>query len=85
MAKADFTQWSREGLEKLARELADQNELLREDNKVLLSAWREQVRRTDQAEALAASQAPQLLFLSQQPKLAMAGGASQSAGPSTSR
>lgn len=57
MAKADFTQWSREGLEKLARELADQNELLREDNKVLLSAWREQVRRTDQAEALAGSPA----------------------------
>jgi len=77
MPKADFTQWSREGLEKLARELADENERLREDNKVLLSAWREQVRRTDQAEALAASQAQQLLFQSQQQAQAKVGGALQ--------
>ena len=59
MPKADFTQWSRENLEKIAREALDENEQLREDNKVLLTAWREQVRRTGQAEALAASQAPQ--------------------------
>lgn len=85
MPKADFTHWSRENLEQIAREAVDENEQLRADNKVLLAAWREQVRRTGQAEALAASQAPQLLFLSQQPKLAMAGGASQSAGPSTLR
>lgn len=59
MPKADFTQWSREGLEEIARQLVDENKRLREDNKVLLAAWREQVKRTDQAEALAASQAPQ--------------------------
>jgi len=82
MPKADFTQWSREGLEKLARDLANQNELLREDNKVLLSAWREEVRRKGQGEALVASQAPQLLFQSQQQAQAKAGGALRSAGPS---
>lgn len=85
MSKADFTQWDRETLEAIARQAVDENKQLREDNKALLSAWREQVRRTGQAEALVASQAPQLLFLSQQPKLAMADGASQSGGPSTSR
>jgi len=85
MPKADFTQWSREGLEKLARELADQNELLREDNKALLSAWRKLVTQTGQAEAPAGLRAQQSLFQSQQPKLAMADGASQSARPSTLR
>ena len=75
MPKADFTQWGRKSLEEIARVLADENKRLREDNKVLLAAWREQVKQTSQAEALAASQAPQLLFLSQQPKLAMADGA----------
>ena len=85
MAKADFTQWSREGLEKLARELADQNELLREDNKALLSAWRKLVTQIGQAEAPAGLRAQQSLFQSQQQAQATVGGASQSAGPSTSR
>jgi len=85
MPKADFTQWGRKSLEEIARVLADENKRLREDNKVLLAAWREQVKRTDQAEALAASQAQQLLFQSPPPAQAMADGASQSARPSTSR
>jgi len=74
MPKVDFTQWSREGLEEIARQLVDENKRLMEDNKVLLSAWREQVKRTGQAEALAASQAQQLLFQSQQQAQAKAGG-----------
>lgn len=57
MPKADFTQWSREGLETLARELADENQQLREDNKTLLSAWRDLIKRTGQGEALAESPA----------------------------
>lgn len=57
MPKADFTEWSRSGLEKLARELTDENQRLREDNKTLLSAWRELIKQTGQAGALAESQA----------------------------
>lgn len=57
MPKADFTEWSRSGLEKLARELTDENQRLREDNKTLLSAWRELIKQTGQAGALAGSQA----------------------------
>ena len=85
MPKADFTQWSREGLEKLARELADENKQMREDNKALLSAWRKLVTQIGQAEAPAGLRAQQSLFQSQQQAQAMVDGASQSAGPSTSR
>ena len=85
MAKADFTQWSREGLEKLARELADENEQMREDNKALLSAWRKLVTQIGQAEAPAGLRAQQSLFQSQPQAQAMVDGASQSARPSTLR
>jgi hypothetical protein len=44
-------------LEQIARELADENVQLREDNKTLLSAWRELIKRTGQGEALAGSPA----------------------------
>lgn len=57
MPETDFTQWSRENLERIAREAVDENKQLREDNKVLLTAWRDLIKRTDQAEALAGSPA----------------------------
>jgi len=85
MPKADFTQWSREGLEEIARQLVDENNRLREDNKALLSAWRKLVTQTGQAEAPAGLRAQQSLFQSQQQAQAMVDGASQSGGPSTSR
>ena len=85
MAKADFTQWDRETLEEIARQAVDENKQLREDNKVLLSAWRDLVTQTGQAGAPAGLRAQQSLFQLQQQAQAMVGGASQSGGPSTSR
>lgn len=39
--KTDFSTWTRETLEKLARELMDENEVVKQDLKTALSAWRE--------------------------------------------
>lgn len=41
--RTDFTEWSREGLEKFARQVADENLVLRTENKALLGAWRKAV------------------------------------------
>ena len=38
MPKADFSTWTREGLESIARQAVDENKQLREDNKLLLAA-----------------------------------------------
>lgn len=57
MSKTDFAEWSRESLERIAREAVDENKQLREDNKVLLAAWRDAIKRTGQGEAPAGSQA----------------------------
>lgn len=42
--RTDFTSWSRKGLEEFARQAADENLVLRADNKALLEQWRVQVR-----------------------------------------
>jgi hypothetical protein len=42
--RTDFSGWSRKGLEEFAREVADENLVLRADNKALLEAWRAEVR-----------------------------------------
>lgn len=38
--KTDFKTWERETLERFAREVADENARLREDNALLLRQWR---------------------------------------------
>ena len=58
MPKADFTLWSRKGLETFAREVADDNLRLREENKMLLKAWRSELMRTSPGEAPAGSPSP---------------------------
>lgn len=55
---ADFSTWSRENLEAIARDAVDDNRVLREDNKMLLAAWRKAVSEKYLAEALAGSPAP---------------------------
>lgn len=42
--RTDFTKWQRENLERFAREVADENLVLRHDLKVALAAWRDAVR-----------------------------------------
>jgi hypothetical protein len=41
----DFTAWQRENLDRLAFDLWHDNKRLREDNKALHEAWREELRR----------------------------------------
>lgn len=43
--KTDFSTWERDTLERLARELADENEQLKADLKTALTAWREQLKK----------------------------------------
>ena len=40
---ADFSTWQRENLERLAKELTEDNLRLREENKVVLMAWRKAI------------------------------------------
>jgi hypothetical protein len=42
--RTDFTLWSRENLEAFARQAADENLVLRADNKALHEAWRQAVK-----------------------------------------
>lgn len=58
---ADFASWKQENLAKYADEVSAENRVLREDNKLLLAAWRRAVSEKYLAEALAGSQGPQLL------------------------
>jgi len=56
---ANFALWQRENLENIAHELTEENQRLREDNKMLLKQWREALIERYQDEALAGSLDPQ--------------------------
>ena len=58
---ADFASWKQENLAKYAEEVSEENRVLREDNKLLLAAWRRSISEKYLAEALAGSQGPALL------------------------
>lgn len=58
---ADFASWKQENLAKYADEVSEENRILREDNRMLLAAWRQAVSEKYLAEALAGSRGPQLL------------------------
>jgi len=64
---ADFQSWKPENLAKYAEEVSEENRVLREDNKLLLAAWRRAVSEKYLAEALAGSQGPALLPQSPEP------------------
>ena len=70
---ADFASWSRENLESIARDAVEENKVLREDNKMLLAAWRQAVSEKYLAEALAGSRGPALPPQSPMPALVRAG------------
>jgi len=53
---ADFASWKQENLAKYAEEVSEENRVLREDNQMLLAAWRRAVSEKYLAEALVASQ-----------------------------
>lgn len=74
---ADFASWKQENLAKYADEVSEENRVLREDNKLLLAAWRRAVSEKYLAEALAGSQVPPLLPQSPAPARAMAGATRQ--------
>lgn len=61
---ADFASWKQENLAKYADDVSEENRVLREDNKLLLAAWRRAVSEKYLAEALAGSQGPPLLLQS---------------------
>lgn len=69
---ADFASWKQENLAKYAEEVSEENRILREDNKLLLAAWRRSISEKYLAEALAESQDPALLPQSPAPALARA-------------
>ena len=71
---ADFYAWKHENLARFATEVNDENVRLREDNKMLLAAWRKAVSEKYLAEALAGSQGPALPLQSQGQARAKAGG-----------
>ena len=64
---ADFASWKQENLAKFAEEVSEENKVLREDNKLLLAAWRRAISEKYLAEALAGSQGPALLPQSPEP------------------
>ena len=70
---ADFASWKQENLAKYAEEVSEENRILREDNKLLLAAWRRAISEKYLAEALAGSQGPALLPQSPMPALVRAG------------
>jgi SAM-dependent MidA family methyltransferase len=55
---AEFALWQRENLERLTYELVEDNQRLREDNKMLLEQWRKALTEKCQDEALAGSPDP---------------------------
>ena len=57
---ADFASWKRENLAKYAEEVSEENRQLRDDNRMLLAAWRLAVSEKYLAEAPAGSQGPAL-------------------------
>ena len=64
---ADFASWKQENLAKYADEVSEENRILREDNRMLLAAWRQAVSEKYLAEALAGSRGPALLPQSPEP------------------
>ena len=71
---ADFASWKQENLAKYADEVSAENEVLREDNKLLLAAWRRAVSEKYLAEALDGSQGPPSLLQSPAPARAKVAG-----------
>lgn len=71
---ADFYAWKQENLAKYADEVSEENRVLREDNKLLLAAWRRAISEKYLAEALAGSQGPALLPQSPAPARAKVAG-----------
>jgi hypothetical protein len=71
---ADFASWKQETLAKFATEVNAENEKLREDNRMLLAAWRKAVSEKYLAEALAESQGPALPPQSPAPALVRVAG-----------
>ena len=71
---ADFASWKQENLAKYADEVSEENRVLREDNKLLLAAWRRAISEKYLAEALAGSQGPALLPQSPAPARAKVAG-----------
>ena len=61
---ADFASWKRENLAKYAEEVSEENRQLRDDNRMLLAAWRLAVSEKCRAEAPAGSQGHPLLLQS---------------------
>jgi len=55
---ADFAVWKRENLERLAYDLTEEAQRLKEDNKMLLDQWRKAVTERCQDEAPAGSPDP---------------------------
>ena len=55
---AEFALWQRDNLERIAHELVEDNQRLREDNKMLLEQWRKALTEKCQDEALAGSPNP---------------------------
>ena len=53
---ADFASWKQENLAKYAEEVSEENRQLRDDNRMLLAAWRLAVSEKCRAEAPAGSQ-----------------------------
>lgn len=74
---ADFASWKQENLAKYAEEVSEENRRLRDDNKMLLAAWRLAVSEKYLAEALAGSQGPASLPQSSAPVWAKADGSPQ--------
>lgn len=77
MPRTDFSSWKHETLVRLADELNADNKRLRDDNKMLLAAWRLAVTEKCRAEALAGSPAPVSLPQSSAPAWAKADGSQQ--------
>ena len=57
---ADFYAWKQENLAKYAEEVSEENRQLRDDNRMLLAAWRLAVSEKCRAEAPAGLPAPAL-------------------------
>ncbi len=57
----NFALWQRENLERIAHELVEENQRLREDSKMLLEQWRKAVTERCQDEALGGSPDPRWL------------------------
>jgi hypothetical protein len=69
---ADFASWKQENLAKYAQDVSEENTQLREDNKLLLAAWRRAVSEKYLADVLAGSQGPASLPQSPAPASAKA-------------